>query len=130
LYGSRLETPTAGSVTLEENSAYYRVSWSDGGYRQQALIDKKSRIIVRQRTLGNKDGALVREVDRTSLIKAGGSYYPRRISIYDREQRQKVTFLFSQLEFDPTIPADTFIIKLPKQYEEKSLADFMKDYPF
>jgi outer membrane lipoprotein-sorting protein len=129
LYGSRLE-PSGSGVTLEENTGYYRVSWGDGAYRQQALIDKKSRILIRQRTSSLKDGTLVREVDRSSLIKSGDSYYPRRISIYDREQKQKVTFLFSQLEFDPVLPTDTFTLKLPKQYEERSLADFMKDYPF
>jgi len=130
LYGCRLDLKGGSDFKLEENDRYYRLSWLAQGYRQQATVDKKTSIIVRQEILETKTNEVVREVHRERFTEVGNRYYPRLISLYDREMKQKITFLFSSLAFDPALAEDRFQLKLPAHYEEKSLSDFMKDYGY
>jgi outer membrane lipoprotein-sorting protein len=130
LYGSRLDLAGGSEFRLEENSRVYRLSWMAQGFRQQALIDKRSRIITSQEQFTVRSNTLIRQVKREKFTQAGQHYYPRLISIYDRDLKQKVTFLFSKLTFNPSLAADIFQLKLPARYEEKSLGDFLKDYGY
>lgn len=130
LNGAKLDLPAGALVSLEENRKFYQLSWVEAeGQCQEVLVDKKTKIIARQLVRRTRDRVIIRKIERSNFIKSGQYYYPKQVSIYDRDLKQKVTFLFSQLQLNLPLEPQVFQLKLPSQYEQKNLSDFLMDYP-
>lgn len=126
IYGTRLDLDRGQNVIVEENSKAYKVAWIADGQQYLAWVNKATRIITRQEIRSLRTKEAIRIVERAGVIKAGNDFYPGTVSVYDRDLQQKVTFKFSQLTFNAKFDQNIFTLKLPAQYEEKKLADFLQ----
>lgn len=125
IYGARLDVGRGQDVTVEENSKSYKVSWTADGQQYISWVNKATKIITRQEIRSLRTKEAIRIVERAGVLKAGNDFYPGTVSVYDRDLQQKVTFKFSQLVFNARFDQNMFTLKLPAQYEEKKLSDFL-----